>query len=68
MIQDPAIEAVRRTRKAISAEFGHDPVRLVAHYQKLQERHAHRMLASATDPAEMAMQATALSMHAKTAR
>jgi uridine kinase len=66
MIQDPAIDAVRRTRKAISAEFGHDPSRLVAHYQKLQERHTHRMIPPASDAAEKVVQATALTVDAKT--
>jgi hypothetical protein len=67
MMNDPAIQAVRMARRAISAEVGHDPARLVAYYQKLQERHAHRMIPPTSDVVEKAMQATALSMDIKTA-
>jgi hypothetical protein len=36
MKDHPTIEEVRAVRRKISAEHGHDPARLVAHYQRLQ--------------------------------
>lgn len=41
---DPAIDEVRKVRWQISERFGHDPVRLVEHYIKLQEQHRDRLL------------------------
>lgn len=39
MKDDPAIMRVRKTRHEISAEYKHDPKKLVAYYQKrAQER------------------------------
>ncbi len=35
---DPTIAEIRATRHKISAEFGHDPQRLIAHYIKLQQQ------------------------------
>jgi hypothetical protein len=32
MKADPAIDEIREVRRKISAEFGHDPRRLMAHY------------------------------------
>ena len=42
--QDPVIDEVRDARCHISERFGNDPARLIAHYQKLQERHRDRMI------------------------
>ncbi len=42
--EDEGIRAVRDVRKAISAEFGNDPDRLVEHYLKEQERFRDRLL------------------------
>ena len=42
--EDEGIQAVRDVRKAISAEFGDDPDRLVEHYMLEQERHRDRLL------------------------
>jgi hypothetical protein len=41
METDPLIEEIRDVRRKISAEFGNDPQRLVAHYLEL-EREARR--------------------------
>ena len=41
---DPVIEEIREIRHNISARFGHDPERLVAHYAELQERYRDRLL------------------------
>ena len=43
MKDDPAIEAIRSARKAISREFGNDPARLVEHYIEYQKRFAARL-------------------------
>lgn len=37
MEPDPLIDEIREIRRQISAEFGHDPRRLVAHYQELEK-------------------------------
>ncbi len=42
---DPVIDEIREVRQRISARFDHDPVRLVAHYMKLQEQHRERLIA-----------------------
>lgn len=36
MKSDPIIDEIRRVRHEISAKYGHDPKKLVAHYQRLQ--------------------------------
>lgn len=36
MKSDPALETVRKVRRDISEEFGHDPARLIAHYAEMQ--------------------------------
>jgi len=38
MEPDPAIDDIREIRRQISAEFGHDPRRLMAHYMEYQEQ------------------------------
>jgi len=50
MKQDPILDEIRRVRHQISAQFDHDPVKLVAHYMRLQERHRDRLVR----PAKMA--------------
>jgi len=42
--EDEGIQAVRDVRKAISAEFGDDPERLVEHYIGQQELHRDRLI------------------------
>jgi len=42
---DPIIDQIREVRHRISAEFGHDPQRLVEHYMRLQEeKYADRLV------------------------
>jgi hypothetical protein len=38
MKPDPAIDEIRETRRKISAEFGHDPRRLMAHYAEFEKQ------------------------------
>lgn len=42
--RDEEIERVREVRHQISERFGHDPYRLVAHYEERQEKHRERLL------------------------
>jgi hypothetical protein len=48
---DPVIEEIRAVRRQISAQFDHDPYKLVAYYMELQKRHADRLIGSAKDSA-----------------
>ncbi|HZZ28384.1 MAG TPA: hypothetical protein VFE46_10320 [Pirellulales bacterium] len=48
MKDDPVIDEIREVRRRISAQFDHDPARLVAYYQQLQEQHRDRLMK--TDP------------------
>ena len=41
---DPTLERIRQVRHEISAEFDHDPHKLVEYYMRLQERHADRLV------------------------
>lgn len=47
---DPVIEEIREIRHNISARFGHDPERLVAHYAELQERYRERLVRTVPIP------------------
>jgi hypothetical protein len=38
MNPDPAIDEIREVRRKISAEFGHDPRRLMAHYAEYEKQ------------------------------
>jgi hypothetical protein len=38
------IDEIREVRRRISAQFDHDPSRLVAHYMALQEEFAQRLI------------------------
>ena len=61
-VPDPVIDEVRAVRRRISAQFGHDPRKLVEHYMELQQRHNDRLIErpkgaagtdeSAADPSE----------------
>jgi hypothetical protein len=42
--EDEGIRAVREVREKISAEFAHDPEKLIAHYIEQQKRHRDRLL------------------------
>ncbi len=46
---DPTIAEIRATRHKISAEFGHDPQQLIAHYIKLQQQQAAMKLHAIRD-------------------
>lgn len=37
MEPDPAIDEIREVRRKISAEFDHDPRRLMQHYKEMEE-------------------------------
>ncbi len=39
----PILEELRRVRRVMSAEIGHDPKRIVAYFAAIQERHADRL-------------------------
>ena len=41
---DEEIARIREVRHQISAEFGHDPYRLVAHYMELQKEHPEKLI------------------------
>lgn len=49
---DIVIEEVRAVRRAISAEHGHDPHRLVEHYMRLQEQEQDLLVSYAPEPPE----------------
>jgi hypothetical protein len=42
--RDVAIDEIREVRQRISAQFGHDPARLLEHYMRLQEEYRDRLL------------------------
>jgi hypothetical protein len=41
---DEEIARIREVRHRISAQFGHDPYRLVAHYMELQKEHPEKLV------------------------
>ena len=43
-MNDIAIEEIRKTRKSISAEFGHDVHALLDHYKSLESEYKGRMI------------------------
>lgn len=53
---DPTLDRIRQVRREISAEFDHDPQKLVEYYMRLQERHRDRLVrpAQTTLPGESA--------------
>jgi hypothetical protein len=50
-LSDPVIDEIRAVRSRISAQFDHDPEKLVAHYMELQKRHADRLIGGPKNPA-----------------
>jgi len=42
---DPTIDRIRKVRHEVSAEFGHDPKRLVAFYADLEKEFSDRFVA-----------------------
>jgi hypothetical protein len=51
-LNDAPIEEVRELRRQISARFGNDPARPVAHYIELQEQYRDRLV----DPSKQSKQ------------
>jgi hypothetical protein len=50
-MSDPVIDEIRAVRSRISAQFDHDPKKLVEYYIELQKRHADRLIGKGKDPA-----------------
>jgi hypothetical protein len=50
-LSDPVIDEIREVRRRISAQFDHDPKKLVEYYMELQKRHADRLIGNAKDSA-----------------
>jgi hypothetical protein len=46
MRTESTIERIRRIRHELSEECDHDPRKLVAYFQKLQQRHQDRLVSS----------------------
>ena len=46
MKTESTIERIRRVRHEISEECDHDPQKLVAYFQKLQERHRGKLISA----------------------
>ncbi|HMO52437.1 MAG TPA: hypothetical protein PKE26_14490 [Kiritimatiellia bacterium] len=44
MKKDPAIEAIRQTRRELSGKHGHDTRALIEHYRALEGKYAGRIL------------------------
>ena len=44
MIKDPVIERIREVRRQISAEYDHDPKKLLTHYRQMEENYKDRIL------------------------
>ena len=49
-LSDPVIDEIRAVRSRISAQFDHDPKKLVQYYMELQKRHADRLVGGVKDP------------------
>ena len=52
MESDTPLQRVRKARMTISAEYDHDPKKLIEHYMKLQERHHDRLICGAKTPTD----------------
>jgi hypothetical protein len=48
-LSDPVIDEIRAVRSRISAQFNHDPDKLVEYYMELQKRHANRLVGNVKD-------------------
>lgn len=44
MMSDPVIDEIRAVRHRISAQFDHDPERLIEYYMERQKRHGNRLV------------------------
>jgi hypothetical protein len=52
---DPTIDRIRQVRHQISAEFGHDPKRLVAFYANLEKELSDRFLEERPEKEELSV-------------
>jgi hypothetical protein len=50
-LSDPVIDEIRAVRSRISAQFDHDPDKLVEYYMELQKRHADRLIGGTKESA-----------------
>lgn len=53
MAKDSAIEEVRKVRREISAEFGHDTRALLDHYREVERRYGDRLLRKGPSPSSL---------------
>lgn len=44
MSKPPILEEIRRVRRAMSAEIGHDPAKITDYFAAIQRRQAHRLV------------------------
>ena len=44
MKKDPTVERIREVRHQISAEFDHDPKKLMSHYRDMEKKYKGRIL------------------------
>jgi hypothetical protein len=42
--RDPVVDEIRAIRHRISAQFDHDPARIVAYYQEIQRQFQDRLI------------------------
>ncbi|MCK5381831.1 MAG: hypothetical protein KAJ81_10185 [Candidatus Latescibacteria bacterium] len=49
---ESTLERIRRVRHEISEECDHDPKKLVAYFQKLQQDHRDKLVSRKTDQSE----------------
>lgn len=41
---DPLLDEVEEAQRKLEAEFDNDPAKLLAHYEEVQKRYAHRLV------------------------
>lgn len=41
---DPLLDEVEEAQRRLEAEFDNDPAKLLAHYEEVQKRYAHRLI------------------------
>ena len=46
MMNEPTLTRIRQARQRISAKYGHDPYKLVAHYIEYQKQFQHKLVPS----------------------
>jgi len=55
---DPVIDEIREVRHRISAQFDHNPSKLVAHYMEMQKQYKDRLVKTETDPEHAGLKST----------